>query len=149
MVRMDIIIFSMKKNIIDIVNKNEFLKRIYPDGLIDIKLGRLSLFIDNKVEFAIHTNQKPAFSPDKWGVWGINYTTIVLLFSGHFLRNIQIQNWQNNKLDNCNFDLSEEENFFSMHVFGNDWDILLELENIIFQSSSVYIDEVYDNVNNA
>jgi hypothetical protein len=76
-------------------------------------------------------------------VWGINYTTVALLFSGHFLRNIQIHNWQNNKLDSCRVDIFEKEKLFSIHMTGNDWDILLELENLIFQSSSVYIDETY------
>jgi hypothetical protein len=130
----------MKKNIIDIINKNEFLKRIYPDGLSNIKLGRINLYFENKIEFAVYTNQKPAFSPDKWGIWGINYTTVVLLFSGHFIKNIQIHNWQNNKLDNCSVEILEKEKFYRIHIIGNNWDILLELENLIFQSSSVYIE---------
>jgi hypothetical protein len=141
----------MKKNIIDITNKNEFLKKIYPNGLSDIKLGRINLYFENKIEFSIYTNQKPAFSPDKWGVFGKNYTTVVLFFSGHFLKNIQIHNWQNNKLENCDVEIIEknenleQKKVYCIKIIGKDWNVLLELEDIIFQSSSVYIDETYMN----
>lgn len=131
----------MKKNIINIIKRNNFLKKIYPDGLYDIKIGRMNFYFENKIEFSIYTNQKPVFSPDKWGEWGIDYTTVVLHISGHFLKNVQVLNWQNNILDNCNIEISEKDEIYNIHFIGNNWDILLELEDLIFQSSSTYIDE--------
>ena len=130
------------KNIIDIIDNNTFLKKIFPDGLSDIKIGRINFYFENKIEIFIYTNQAPAFSPDKWGKWGIDYTTVVLFISGHFLKNIQVHNWQNNSLDNCSIEISENGTVYSIHIMGNNWDILLELENFIFQSCSTYIDEV-------
>jgi hypothetical protein len=132
----------MEYNIIDIINKNEyFLKKLFPDGLTDVKVGRISLFFEDKVELEIYTNQKPAFSPSKWGEWGNDYTTIVIHLSGHFLKNILINNWQNNKLNHCNIAICKINDVFNINIKGYDWEIQLGLECLIYQSCSVYIDE--------
>jgi hypothetical protein len=132
----------MEYNIIDIINRNEFfLKKLFPDGLIDVKIGRVNLFFEDKLELEIYTRQKPSFSPSKWGEWGVNYTTIVIQLSGHFLKKIHINNWQNNKLTKCHIEISKKNDVFNIHIKGDDWDVWLELECLIYQNSSVYFDE--------
>jgi hypothetical protein len=132
----------MELNIIDVINKSEFfLKKVFPTGITNVQLGRIDLTFQNKIEIYIYTNQEPAFSPEKWGKWGVNYTTIVIRLSGHFLKNVQINNWQNNKLEDCIIKTKKDSNIIDLSFFGQEWKVQIELENLIYQESTVYIDD--------
>lgn len=133
----------MDINIIDVINKSEFfLKKIFPNGINEsIQLGQINLTFENRIEFYIYTNQEPVFSPQKWGKWGEDYTTIVLRISGHFLKNIQVHNWQNNKLNDCVVSIKKNSSSIDLSFSGKDWDVLIELEDLIYQESTVYLDD--------
>jgi hypothetical protein len=136
----------MELNIIDVINKSEyFLKKVFLNGIESAQLGRIDLTFQNKIEFYIYTNQEPVFSPEKWGKWGVDYTTVVLRISGHFLKNVQINNWQNNKLEDCEIKVKKDSNIINLSFFGKGWDVIVELEDLIYQESTVYIDDALVN----
>jgi hypothetical protein len=133
----------MELNIIDVIHKSEyFLKKVFPNGVnTNVQLGRVNLIFQNEIELYIYTNQKPSFSPEKWGKWGVDYTTIVLKISSNTLTNLQIHNWQNNKLEDCTIKVRKDSDNISLTFLGENWDVLIDLEGLTYQESTVYLDD--------
>lgn len=127
-------------NILDIIN-NVFIKKLYPNGLEKFSVGQLYLNFSDQITIKLHCALKPDIEVSKYGVWGENYNIIVLELTGHFIRKLNVLNWQNNNdLCECECEVIETDNNYYLIVFkGNDWHIEIELQILIFQKTSTYI----------
>ena len=86
-------------NILDIIDNNLFLKKLYPDGLFNFYIGKIELNTFNRLTIVFHLREKPAINIAKWGEWGKEYDIITAEFIGSDVKKIQINNWQNNNQD--------------------------------------------------
>ncbi|WP_407267377.1 hypothetical protein [Tenacibaculum maritimum] len=75
-------------NILDTIRNNQFIKKIYPNGISDFFIGNISLGIDSSITIALHSKEKPSIEISKWGKWGINYNIIVIEFSSFYLKDV-------------------------------------------------------------
>lgn len=126
-------------NIIEIIERNQFLKTLFPDGLTTkIVLGKLELRMDDRITLNIYTQQKPAKENHKWGVWGKDYNTIVIQIDGFYLKNIEVNNWQNAKP--CMPETTIVEDIKKIIFKGDDWFVNIEVTSLIFQSCNTYED---------
>lgn len=126
-------------NIIDLIHRNLFLKKIFPDGLsTDVYIGPFELREAGGFSMSIHTRQKPAIPIAKWGEHGSNYDVITIQLSGNGATRVNIDNWENAKFALFIFTQEDE----SIHITANeaDWTFDIVVETLIFQGCSTYIE---------
>lgn len=124
-------------NIIDLIGRNPFLDKLFPEGLAgDVLLGQLSFSV-GRMALNIHTQQKPAVEVEKWGKWGTNYNVIVLELLGNGGKYVHIENWWHADFAPANL---IQENGISMLIQrGDNWSIKIDVDNLGFQRGSTYI----------
>jgi hypothetical protein len=126
-------------NVIDLIDSNLFLKKLFPDGLRGpVYLGQFGLDVAGRFSMNIHTKQKPAIEVSKWGLYGQSYDVIVIELLGCGARNISIENWIN--ADFALFDFSKEGDNIRINAREADWSFGATVENFHFQRCSTYID---------
>ncbi|MGP1086003.1 hypothetical protein ACJ8LB_22210, partial [Serratia sp. CY58181] len=55
-------------NLLDFVRRNEFLKKVFPNGLEEsVYIGQIVFDVEGRLSVKIHTHQKPAVDVSKWG----------------------------------------------------------------------------------
>ncbi|NHZ36150.1 hypothetical protein [Massilia rubra] len=124
-------------NVIDLISRNLFLNKLFPEGLRgDVLLGQLSFSV-GRMELGIHTQQKPAVETEKWGTWGTDYNVIVLHLSGYGGKYVHIENWWH--ADFAPVDLIEENGIAMLTQRGDNWSIKIDVDDLIFQRGSTYI----------
>lgn len=124
-------------NIIDLISRNLFLNKLFPEGLAgDILLGKLS-FTQGRMELSIHTQQKPAVEVEKWGMWGTDYNVIALELLGNAGKYVHIENWWH--ADFAPVNLIKENGISMLTQRGDNWSVKIDVDNLIFQRSSTYI----------
>jgi hypothetical protein len=138
-------------NIIDIINSNNFLKQLYPNGIQNFFLGKINLTFENRIAFVLHVIDKPAIEVQKWGKWGEDYNIIVLEISNNGLKNVNITDWGNNvgkiclydiifdDIENYNIQLDSFNLIFKNSQNNNPWKVEVRTDSLIFQGASVYI----------
>jgi hypothetical protein len=132
-------------DIIEIIERNQFLKTLFPDGLTTkIVLGKLELRVDDRITLNIHTQQKPAKENHKWGVWGKDYNTIVIQIDGFYLKKIEVNNWQNAKP--CLSEVTNAEDIKKIIFKGDNWLVNIEVGSLIFQNCSTYEDIEFETI---
>ena len=130
-------------NIIDKIERNFFLKEIFPYGIEgEIFIGSIEFHSSKAISIQIHTKQKPEKEIKKWGIWGKNYNTIAIEVLISFVEKSEVINWQKAKASQINF--SHKNNISSISLEGYDWHISFKAEVLTFQKCSVYIDTAED-----
>jgi len=126
-------------NILDIVNRNQFLKQLFPNGIDNFFLGQLDLSIDDRISLILHSKTKPNIEIAKWGKWGEDYNIITIELTGHFIRKINVNNWQNNQCELSTCEILQENDYYLITFTGNNWSVEMELQTLIFQRNDTYI----------
>jgi hypothetical protein len=56
-------------NLFDFVRRNEFLTKVFPNGLEgSVYIGQIVFDVEGRLSVKIHTHQKPAVDVSKWGL---------------------------------------------------------------------------------
>jgi hypothetical protein len=126
-------------NILDIISRNQFLRQLFPNGIDDFFIGQLSLSIDNRVNFVLHSKNKPNIEIPKWGQWGKDYNIIAIEIIGQFIKKVNVNNWQNNHCEPSSCEISQGNDSYTIIFKGNNWNVEIELQSLTFQRSSTYI----------
>lgn len=95
-------------NIIDVINRNHFLKQLYPNGIEDISVVSFSTNLTSCI-LNIRTSVKPAIEVEKWGVWQKDYDTVEIELRNSFLKEVKCLDWVNNKKGICQVDVQEND----------------------------------------
>ena len=123
-------------NIIDCIENNLFLKKIFPDGLEEVLVGQFGLE-EGRFSITLHTRSKPASETAKWGVWGKNYDVIAFELMGGGIKEIEIQNWD--AFDFAPLACHRSGNELLVELIGSNWSFKLSCAVLVFQRSSTYI----------
>lgn len=126
-------------NLIDIISSNQFLKKLYPDGLNDYFIGRLELSCFDRISIILHCKQRPDINVPKWGIWDIDYNVITIELLGTMINKLNVFGWEKNCEESCQFIINKVNNDYQIEFWGKEWKIELELKSIIFQRNSTYI----------
>lgn len=128
-------------NILDIIGENLFLKKLYPNGLFNFYIGRIELNTFNRLTIVLHLREKPAINIAKWGEWGQEYNIITTELIGSDIRRIQINNWQNNNQDICDYKIVKIiGDYISLIFSGRDWSVEIILKSLLFQRNTTYLE---------
>lgn len=125
--------------VIDLIHRNLFLKKLFPEGLSKfVYIGPLGLSEAGSFTMSIHTRQKPAIEIAKWGKHGCDYDVIAIQLSGSGATSINIENWINAGF--AFFDFSQEGESINISARESSWAFELAVGTLIFQGCSVYIE---------
>lgn len=125
-------------NVIDMIDRNLFLKKLFPDGLAGpVYIGQFGLDVAGRFSMNIHTRQKPAVEIEKWGMHGCHYDVIVIQLLGSEARNINIENWIN--AEYAFFDFSKQNESIHIRAQEANWAFAVTVGNLGFQGCSTYI----------
>jgi hypothetical protein len=125
-------------NIIECIDRNTFLKEIFPSGLgSDLLIGPIELRFDAEFTMAIHTSLKPAKEVSKWGTWGKNYNRVVIELLGAGLGVFDLQNWS--RFDRAAIACTKENRKIWISQKAGDWSLKLSCDGLIFQRCSTYV----------
>lgn len=128
-------------NILNVIDKNLFLKKLYPNGLFNFYIGRIELNTFNTLTIVFHLREKPAIDIAKWGEWGKEYNVITAELIGSDIKKIQINNWQNNNQEVCNCKIDKTTNdYISLTFSGCNWSVELILKSLILQRNTTYLE---------
>lgn len=126
-------------NIIDYIDNNLFLKKLFPAGLNgDALIGQVGLSLGNRLLINIHTKQQPTVEVSKWGKWSQDYDVIVIELLGLCGELVSITNWKDVAYGKI---LTKEENrklFISQST--DICKVEIECDGLIFQRCTTYID---------
>ena len=126
-------------NVIDLIDNNFFLKKIFSHGLVGpVYIGQFGLDVGGRFSMNIHTMQRPELEVVKWGIYGQNYDVIVIRLLGYEASNIKIENWMN--ADFAIVDFSNEEKAIRITAREPGWALDVTVGGFVFQGCSTYID---------
>lgn len=127
-------------NLIDIIENNKFLKQLYPNGIFNFFVGQCNLDFNDRMRLVLHVRDSPNLEVKKWGKWNENYNIITLELTGALIKGLNVDNWQNNILQKCDFYFKDLGKGTSMLKFyGENWSLEIKLGSLIYQRSSTYI----------
>lgn len=129
-------------NITEILERGDFIKSLYPEGINNFFIGSLTLSSVSTEDFtiSIHTNEKPVKEVLKWGQWDKNYNVLAIEMYGGGLRNLTVTNWQNNENENCICIIKKtSDNFYKLNLEGDNWKIEFDLSWLIPQNYTTYL----------
>jgi len=129
-------VIGRQMNIIDCVDNNFFLKKIFPDGVSEALVGQFGLD-QGRFSLTLHTRSKPATETPKWGIWGKNYDVIAFEMLGGGIGEIEVHNWD--AFDFAAINCEMNNNKIVIEVTGSNWSFKLSCTVLVFQRSSTYI----------
>ncbi|WP_052074955.1 hypothetical protein [Pseudomonas lutea] len=125
-------------NILDHINNNLFLKKIFSDGLKEkILIGQLGLDVEGRFSINLHTMQKPSIEIPKWGAHGHNYDVIVIKLLGSNATDLSIKNWRN--ISYSHFFVTQEDGRLHLRAGEGNWHFSALVETLGFQECSTYL----------
>lgn len=128
-------------DILEFINSNIFLKRLFPNGLTEpVFIGQIGFDVEGRMSVNIHTKQKPAIEVDKWGTWGVDYNVVVIKLNGLCRDSAILKNWKN--ADYAPLTIIDNIETFMISQMGSNWSIELECDAFIFNGCSIYTDGV-------
>lgn len=126
-------------NLIELIQRNEFLEKIFPDGVGDsIFFGQMAFDVGGKVSIGIHTKHPPKIEVKKWGAWGVDYNVVVINLVGKVAEYCVMKNYQKFDYAKTIFEQSGDAIFISQP--GSGFDLQLVVEYLIFQNCTTYIE---------
>ena len=124
-------------NIIDIIERNHFVKQLYPDSISNMAVVSFSTDLTNFI-LKVRTDVKPAITIAKWGEWQTDYDAIEIELRNNYIKDISCSDWWNNTKHDCMVDIQDVGNdlkrirfqgITEKQVFGND-DTFLSLSGV-------------------
>lgn len=103
-------------NIIDCITRNEFLKKLYPNGLPNkLIVGRVELFNEDRIYLHLEIDQKPDIDVAKWGAWNKDYNVVSIELICQFIESIDVVNWTGTR-DYFDFSFSKNNSFLMFNL---------------------------------
>lgn len=128
-------------NVLNIIERNFFLKELYPNGLSNFYMGRIELTAFDKLTLVLHFRERPAIEVAKWGRWGKDYNIITAELTGCMIKSIEITDWQNNQQELCECEVELTTDDYILLTFrGTDWKVVIELKSLLLQRNTVYME---------
>jgi len=125
-------------NIIDTIHPNQFLKSLYPKGLVDpVLIGHLGFDLGNNFSLNIHTKQLPDREVVKWGQSGRDYDVVVVVLLGSLISDITISNWGN--VDYASLFCWQTNDGFFLESSRDGWHIAFSYDVLVFQECRTYL----------
>lgn len=125
--------------IIDEMTNNIFLKKMYSSDITSsILIGRFSIDLSGYCDIEFHVNKRPDISVEKYGVWGVDYNTVVIKTKGKISGDILITEWLLNGCKELN--VKKTDNGIIIKSKNGKFNFSVELSGLIFQGISVYYD---------
>ncbi|OCG00874.1 Imm50 family immunity protein [Gilliamella sp. wkB112] len=125
-------------NIIDQIERNMFLEKVFPNGLDNnLLIGNLDLRLDGNLLVDIHTLQKPHIEISKWGTWNKDYNVIVIKILCSGLSEMHITNWVANKFSAVNFFYKNNRYIISSKEENSS--VSITCSGLTFQECNTYI----------
>lgn len=128
----------------DCIDRNDFLKSLYPNGIDgDILVGLINFDIGNKVDFSLHTRIMPDKPIKKWGEQGVSYNTIVFHFTSNLLKEARVLN--PNLFKGCDISFcAEKSRDVVVKAAGENWEFFVKAGGILFDRCTVYMNNSVD-----
>ena len=127
-------------NILEIIDRNFFLKELYPNGLLNFYIGRIELTAFDRLTIVLHEKEKPTINVTKWGEWGKDYNIVTIELAGCAIRKVNINDWQNNNEEKCDCEVTKTTDECYLLVFsGTTWSVEIKLESLLFQRNTTYL----------
>lgn len=123
-------------NIIDCVDNNFFLRKIFPTGVDEALVGQFGLD-QGRFSLTLHIRSKPAVETPKWGGWGVNYDVIAFEMIGGGIGEIEVHNWNGFGFAAISCKVHNDKIF--IEVADSNWSFKLSCAVLVFQRSSTYI----------
>lgn len=125
-------------NIIECIDRNTFLKELFPNGLgSDLLIGPIELRFGAQFAMAIHTGMKPVKEVAKWGTWGKSYNIVVIELLGAGLDEFEMRNWS--RVDSAAIDCIRSEQKIWISQQAENWSLKLSCDGLIFQRCTTYV----------
>jgi hypothetical protein len=136
-----------KMNILNIIYNNIFIKQLYPDGISKLALTNLRFDCFGNIELTLQIQKKPNIDVTKWGKWEKDFNIVALKITSNMLENIDIVNWKNVKLEECDYKITllKEDitnsinNLYNIIFYKEDWQVILTTKSLLYQEANVYI----------
>jgi len=126
-------------NLLDIVSHKEFLVKLFPQGLAEVLMvGQVKFDPFGNTTVALHTRQQPALEVKKWGKWGDDYNTIVVILSSSRIKEFSVSNISGASYSKV--EILEVEGGFRFAQKSEGWSFHMVFDHISFDSCRVYID---------
>ncbi|MBF7143650.1 MULTISPECIES: hypothetical protein [Pseudomonas] len=126
-------------NLLDIVFNKEFLVKLFPQGLAEeLIVGLIEFDPFGNTTVALHTRQQPAMEVKKWGRWGENYNTTVVILSISRIKEFSVRNISGALYSKV--ELVEVEGGFRLAQQSDGWSFHMVFDHISFDSCRIYID---------
>ncbi|NQS85763.1 hypothetical protein HO175_10480 [Pantoea allii] len=127
-------------NLIDLISYNNFLKKIFPDGIeSNVLIGKLSLELGGRLVLNIHTKQKPAFEIAKWGKWGVDYNVIVIHALGGKGDIVNIKKWS--KIEYAHLSINKNGSVYDLQQTGLHHELFFSVDVLTFQNCTTYLEQ--------
>ncbi|MEB3863306.1 hypothetical protein MSG66_04575 [Acinetobacter sp. IK31] len=121
------------------ISNNVFLKKLYSDDITSsILIGRFSIDLSGYCDIDFHVNKEPDILVEKYGVWGVDYNTVVIKTKGRISGDVLINGWLLNDYKELTFKKTHN-GIFIKSTNGN-FNFSVEVNGLIFQGISVYFD---------
>lgn len=126
-------------NIIEYITRNEFLKKLYPNGIPNkLIIGRIDLLDEDRIHLCFKTDQKPDIDVAKWGEWNKDYNIVSIELICQFIDNTNIANWKGTR-DYFDFQFIKKNDFLNIHLINSESRVQLSFRGIVFQGCSVFL----------
>lgn len=127
-------------NLITFINRNIFFKKMFPDGIKGkVLVGKFSIDLSMNCEIHFHITDKPSIEINKFGLWGVDYNTIVIKTLGLIGDEVCIRNW--NDAEPSDLEINQQDQDFIITSSGKNRNFYIKVKGIIFQDISVYYND--------
>ena len=141
---MDIITFSLMYGLVETIDRNQFVKKLYPNGVKSLALVGVRTDLST-AHIYVRTNDSPEIEIEKYGQWGTDYDAIEFYLIGEFMTRMRSECVNQNLKDDCSFSLNIKEESLEMKFWRTSiWSLDLSVKSLVFQSCKAYIKSDYD-----
>ena len=70
-----------------------------------------------------------------------NYNVIVIQIIAQYVQNMEIVNFQNNKVGICKFTKEFNNGVYKLEFSNDEWSVKLDLKSLTFQNCSTYVND--------
>ncbi len=133
--------------IIDIIDRDYFLRLLYPNGLRSVAVVSFTTTLTNYVlttNFMLNLRvySKPAIDVPKYGKWLTDYDAVEIVLGNSGINDLSCRNWLNNSRKECSIDIHETTEGRKNIKFYNeseDWHLSFTVEALVFNGCRVYL----------
>lgn len=127
--------------ILEIIERNHFLRQLYPEGPSNLAVVAFSTDLNN-FTLKIRTSEKPAIDIAKWGIWQIDYDAVEIELRNNYIKELCCCDWWNNTKRDCSIeiqDIGEDLRKIKFMGITEKWQLTITVHSLIFQGCRVYM----------